>query len=97
MSTKKSYCILFTCTAIQPGQYLFEQLSQHGGYEVVFVWNRTVDKMQGLVPDHLILSDLTQAASRRPHLIVEVAHPCITGKYGVGFLKIADYMVSMHG
>ena len=34
------------------------------GYEVVFVWNRSEDKMKDIVPQELILQDLTDCAAR---------------------------------
>lgn len=33
-------------------------------FKVVFVWNRTVEKMRGVVPEDLILHDLAHCASR---------------------------------
>ena len=62
-------------------------------YEVVFVWNRSAEKMNGVVPQHLVLLDLRSAASMNPDLIVEVAHPSIIAEYGTLFLQIADFMV----
>ena len=32
---------------------------------------------------------------RKPDLIIQVAHPSITEKYGEDFLSVADYMVSL--
>jgi hypothetical protein len=46
------------------GQYLYEEVAKLPEYEVAFVWNRTDDKMKGVVPDHLILQDLSDVSSR---------------------------------
>lgn len=62
-------------------------------YEVVFVWNRSSEKMHGIVPQHLVLQDLSAAASKHPDLIIEVAHPSIIAEYGRLFLQTADFMV----
>lgn len=55
-----------------------------------------MEKLRGLVPDSLILHELTECSSKSPDLIVEVAHPSITAQYGGIFLESSDYMVSMH-
>ena len=46
------------------GNYLFEKLKDSDVYEVCFVWNRTADKMNKIVPVDLILDDLRQAHTR---------------------------------
>lgn len=70
-------------------------VSNHSGsYEVAFVWNRSIDKMEDMVPQQLVLLDLSNAASMSPDLIVEVAHPSIIADYGKLFLQIADFMVT---
>lgn len=70
-------------------------VSDHSGsYEVAFVWNRSPDKMEGVVPHQLVLLDLSNAASMSPDLIVEVAHPSIITDYGKLFLQTADFMVT---
>lgn len=46
------------------GQYLYEEVRKMSKYEVVFVWNRSEDKMRGVVPEELILRDLADCASR---------------------------------
>lgn len=55
---------LFLYSLFYLGQYLFEEVSKLSGYEVVFVWNRTIEKMKNKVPDHLILTDLAQCHSK---------------------------------
>lgn len=78
------------------GRYLYDVLvsDYSGSYEVAFVWNRSPDKMEGVVPQQLVLLDLSNAASMSPDLIVEVAHPSIIADYGKLFLQIADFMVT---
>ena len=46
------------------GQFLYEEVCKLPDHEVAFVWNRTADIMKGEVPEHLILQDLSQFASR---------------------------------
>lgn len=46
------------------GQYLYEETMKSDTKEVAFVWNRTEDKMKGVVEDALILHDLADCASR---------------------------------
>ena len=46
------------------GQYLYEEVKKRSDYEVAFVWNRTEEKMRGVVADDLILHDLADCASR---------------------------------
>lgn len=52
---------------IAAGQYLYEEVSKKSEYQVVFVWNRSEEKMRGVVPDELILHDLADCASRYVH------------------------------
>ena len=49
---------------VYPGNYLFEKLKNSDAYEVCFVWNRTANKMDGVVPVDLILDDLRQAHTK---------------------------------
>ncbi|XP_072026436.1 aspartate dehydrogenase domain-containing protein-like [Amphiura filiformis] len=75
------------------GQYLYNAAFEREDLEVAFVWNRTSETLKGKVPDEYILKDLADFAERKPDLIVEVAHPVISGQYGESFLMHADYMV----
>ena len=80
------------------GRYLTAHvLSDAGtraGLELAFVWNRTPARVAE-DPDPRVraalLEDLAQFASRGADLIVEVAHPSITGAHGPAFLSAADY------
>ena len=42
------------------GQFFFESINsgKHEGLEVAFVWNRSVEKLRGVVPDVMILEEL---------------------------------------
>ena len=51
-------------TCVYTGNYLFEKLKDSDAYEVCFVWNRTANKMDGVVPVDLILDDLRQAHTK---------------------------------
>ncbi len=58
-------CQLHMCIAcLSAGQYLYEEIRQRSGYEVAFVWNRSEEKMRGVVDDDLILHDLNDCADR---------------------------------
>ena len=62
-------------------------------YELAFVWNRNKAALEGTIPAELQLEDLSDFASRKPDVIVEVAHPAISKEYGTQFLDFCDYMV----
>ncbi|XP_069057105.1 aspartate dehydrogenase domain-containing protein isoform X2 [Pleurodeles waltl] len=77
------------------GQYLVDRLLNEGSqshFELVFVWNRDLKKMDGKVPAQLQLHDLSDFKDRGADLIVEVAHPCITREYGKRFLSTSHFM-----
>uniref|UniRef100_A0A1X7VAK4 Aspartate dehydrogenase domain-containing protein n=1 Tax=Amphimedon queenslandica TaxID=400682 RepID=A0A1X7VAK4_AMPQE len=76
------------------GQYLYHALQDSKDeYEIAFVWNRSAEKMRGIVPPELILNDLKSCHSRSPHIIIEVAHPSIAAEYGALFLQSADFLI----
>jgi predicted dinucleotide-utilizing enzyme len=73
------------------GQFLFEQAKSKPELLVVaFVWNRTPDALRG-VDESLVLHDLSRVREHAVDLIVEVAHPSITERFGAAFLEHADY------
>ena len=72
------------------GQYLVKELKDDPAYKIVFVWNRTPDNLVDISPD-LILTDLNLFSDYTPDLIIEVAHPSISEKFGMKFLQHADY------
>lgn len=45
------------------------------------------------IPRELILEDLSQFATRKPDIVVEVAHPSITDRYAVSFLQYCDFFL----
>uniref|UniRef100_A0A0B7A0X2 Aspartate dehydrogenase domain-containing protein n=1 Tax=Arion vulgaris TaxID=1028688 RepID=A0A0B7A0X2_9EUPU len=75
------------------GQYLVSEIEQRDDVQVAFVWNRSPESLEGKVQDNLILRDLSAFKECHADLIVEVAHPDISRKYGAMFLSHADYMV----
>uniref|UniRef100_A0A8C5FPG8 Aspartate dehydrogenase domain-containing protein n=2 Tax=Gadus morhua TaxID=8049 RepID=A0A8C5FPG8_GADMO len=78
------------------GQYLVERIIKDGaglGLTLAFAWNRNPHKLKGLVPDHLILEDLSAFKTRVCEVIVEVCHPQIVKDFGVQFLSHAHFLV----
>ncbi|XP_016896113.1 aspartate dehydrogenase domain-containing protein isoform X1 [Cynoglossus semilaevis] len=78
------------------GQFLVEKIVKEGtalGLTLGFVWNRNPDKLKGLIPDQLILKDLSQFADRSCDVIVEVCHPQIVQEFGPSFLSLSHFMV----
>jgi predicted dinucleotide-utilizing enzyme len=75
------------------GQYLYENITKDEKlskkFEIVFIWNRSVNKIPKEIDSSLILEDLTKFSDFKPDIIVEVAHPKITEKYGCEFLKFS--------
>jgi aspartate dehydrogenase len=60
-------------------------------YEVVFVWNRTLSSLKDLEDQSLILENLADFATRKPQIIIEVAHPSVTEAYGEQFINYCDF------
>lgn len=74
------------------GRFIVGRIAESGGrFETAFVHNRSPAALDGL-DSALRLADPGEAASRRPDLIVECAHPSISARYGADFLAFADYM-----
>ncbi|XP_069582481.1 aspartate dehydrogenase domain-containing protein isoform X2 [Ranitomeya imitator] len=77
------------------GNYLVKQIQQDGdrcGMELAFVWNRTIEKMKASIEPHLQLHNLDEFKERAADLIVEVAHPSITRRFGELFLSAANLL-----
>ena len=75
------------------GQFLVQGiLERPESYELAFVWNRNPAGIGSEIPAEIRLNDLADFKSRSPDLIVEVAHPIITQKWGQQFLEYCDYM-----
>lgn len=60
---------LRVCNCCWLGKFLYDEISQKSDYEVAFVWNRTEEKMRGVVGEELILQDLADCASRHVHML----------------------------
>lgn len=75
------------------GSYVYEQVTSQPqlGLEVAFVSDQAPDRLKNVPPD-LVLADPAEARDRRPDLIVEMAHPSVTQRWGEGFLACSDYM-----
>jgi len=73
------------------GQYLVDSIRNHPDLELAWVWNRS--SLAGKIEDEFILDDLNLCDKNDPDVIVEVAHPEITRKFGPKFLSVADYMI----
>ncbi|HVM49288.1 MAG TPA: aspartate dehydrogenase domain-containing protein [Candidatus Acidoferrum sp.] len=75
------------------GRYVYDQVSSRPelGLEVVFVHDLAPERLAGL-PAGVALKDIRDFGSRRPDLVVEMAHPGVTREYGGMFLQAADYM-----
>lgn len=61
------------------------------GLEIAFVHNRSRERLAGVAPEH-ILERLEDCAARHPDLVVEMAHPDFTRRYGESILAHADYL-----
>src|SRR5512135_1696931 len=75
------------------GRYVYEQISSRPelGLEVAFIHELAAERLAGL-PAALVLPDIKAFASRRPDLVVEMAHPAVTRQCGEMFLRETDYM-----
>jgi aspartate dehydrogenase len=74
------------------GQFLAHDILQNNKYELAFVWNRNPHGIGDEIPASCVLRDLSKFREYAPDLIVEVAHPIITHKWGEQFLSYCDYM-----
>ena len=61
------------------------------GLEIAYVHNRSSSRL-AQVPRALVLDDLAHSASRKPDLVVEIAHPEFTRRHGEQILAHASYM-----
>lgn len=75
------------------GSQVYERIRSQPelGLEVAYVHNRSAARLKGVEPE-LVLDDLTQSASRRPDLVVEMAHPDYTRRYGEQLIAHACYL-----
>ena len=63
----------------------------HNGMEVVFIHDTDSRRLDSL-PQSLALRDLGDFASRKPDLVVEMAHPDVTRQWGTTILEQTNYM-----
>jgi len=61
------------------------------GMEVVFIHDTDTRRLDSL-PANLALRDLGDFASRKPDLVVEMAHPDVTRQWGTTILEQTNYM-----
>ena len=61
------------------------------GLEIAFVHNRSRARLDALAAEH-VLDRLEDCAACEPDLVVEVAHPDFTRRYGEAILAHADYL-----
>jgi predicted dinucleotide-utilizing enzyme len=75
------------------GRACFERIENGSapGLEIAFVYNRSPGALAA-VPAEKVLSNLADFAERGADLIVEMAHPEITRRFGADFLRRTDYM-----
>jgi len=75
------------------GQYIYQQITSRPdlGLEIAFVYDVAAGRVAGLPPE-VVLKDIKAFASRRPDLVVEMAHPGVTRRFGEMFLRETDYM-----
>jgi aspartate dehydrogenase len=62
------------------------------GLEVVFVHDQVPGALDS-APPSLVLRDLADFESRKPDLVVEMAHPDVTRKWAVPILQKTNYML----
>ena len=75
------------------GSYVYSQIASRPelGLEITFVHDLAPERLAGLPPE-AVLKDLKDFASRRPDLVVEMAHPGVTRQFGEMFLQKTDYL-----
>jgi aspartate dehydrogenase len=75
------------------GRFVYEQITKRPelGLEVAFVHEQAAERLAGL-PAEIVLPEIRDFASRRPDLVVEMAHPAVTRQFGELFLQQSDYM-----
>ena len=61
------------------------------GMEIVFINDQDTSRLEGL--GDLALADLADFGSREADLVVEMAHPDVTRKWGAKILEKANYML----
>jgi len=75
------------------GKHLCTAIQQREDLELAFVWNRNPKAFGDEIPNAKRLHQLADFSTIHCDLIVEVAHPIISKKWGSAFLEHADYMI----
>jgi len=78
------------------GQYLVNALTDDTNpaskrLRLAWVWNRSAPALESL-PAELRLGSLADVPSRKADIIIEVAHPSITARYGAMFVRHANFV-----
>lgn len=76
--------LLMVGAFVWAGQYLVQRILNDGydlGLTLAFVWNRNSDKLQGIIPEEVILCDLSAFAERcQPTHLRVMSHTSNTTK-----------------
>jgi aspartate dehydrogenase len=75
------------------GRYVYDQITSRPelGLDVAFVHELATERLAG-VPAEVVLADLAAFGPRHADLVVEMAHPAVTRRWGETFLRETDYM-----
>ncbi|KAJ6642832.1 putative L-aspartate dehydrogenase [Pseudolycoriella hygida] len=77
------------------GKHIHNQIQLRGdeiGFEIAFVWNRTATVLSQL-PQELVLPKIEDFKLYEPDLVIEVAHPDVTKRFGAEILSKCDYFI----
>lgn len=74
------------------GESIYRRIVKAPDLDIAFVHTRDPRRLKD-VPWSDVLEDLDDFATRESDLIVEMAHPDITRRYGEAFLRNTDYMM----
>lgn len=75
------------------GKYIFNAAQDRDDLDVVWVWNRSAEVMNDLPESQRLLNIEDIPNQSLVDLIIEVAHPSITEKFGAFLVKQANYFV----
>lgn len=75
------------------GKFLALKISESNNFELAFVWNRTASAFDESVDSSHVLNSIEDFKSRKPDIVVEVAHPSVTKTYGKYILEYCDYLI----
>ena len=75
------------------GKHLCTAIAKTEGLELAFVWNRNAMAIGPEIPFEKRIEDVSAFRKFPCDLIVEVAHPIISKKWGAEFLQHCDYMI----